>query len=417
MPVSFLTSLAVPADARFGICTSTLGICAGCHRRCAAPKTCSRCKCVVYGSVECQTKHWSTHKASCKALAASVLARGPSSWERSRCSVEAAAAAAASAAGPRYGCAKTTTRTAAQQKETTSMPQAAVCAGAAAAPAVEVKVEVEEFDGSYACLICSESVRGTDALACSQCSSNPFHRACASGSRHETECPTCAGQTVVPWNAQAKRASAGADIMEVDLTDLSLADTPPRAGKPASNAGGEEDLNGLAARGFDLLYGRVGAVDSIAASPDTRGAVLSLPEGPQDDAAAHRLLKLAAERGHAAAQYSTALQYHLGGALAESDAEKNKAESLTWIQRAAEQGHAEAQMTLGAQYWLNGLHGHRQVSSAGYHSDFLVIAHLEMFQFSHVLRCTHPEMCEPIWPIIQNRKRRIAPDGACLTTG
>ena len=348
----FASSLAVPADARSGICTSTLGICAGCHRRCAAPKTCSRCKCAVYGSVECQAEHWSTHKASCKALAASVLARGPSSWERSRSSVEAAAAAAASAAGPRYGCA---------EKETTSMPQAAVSAAAVASPAIEVKVEVEEFDGSYACLICSESVRGNDALTCSQCSSNPFHRACASGSRHETECPTCAGQTVVPWNAQTTRAFAGADVMEVDLTDLSLADMPPRAGKPVS-AGGEEDLNRLAARGFDLLYGRVGAVDSIAASQDTLAAVLSLPEGPLDDAAGHRLLREAAERGHAAAQYSTALQYQPGGAFSEGDAEKNKAESLKWIQAAAEQGHAEAQMTLGAQYWLNGLDGHRQVS-------------------------------------------------------
>jgi TPR repeat protein len=150
--------------------------------------------------------------------------------------------------------------------------------------------------------------------------------------------------------------------MEVDITDLSLADTAPRADKPASNAGGEEELTRLAARGFDLLYGRVGAVDSIAASPDTRGAVLSLPEGPRDEAAGHRLLKEAAERGHAAAQYSTALQYQPGGALAEGDAEKNKAESLTWIQGAAVQGHAEAQMTLGAQYWLNGLDGHRQVS-------------------------------------------------------
>ena len=112
----------------------------------------------VYGSVECQAKHGSTHKASCKALAASVLARGPSSWERSRCSVEAGAAAAASAAGPRYGCAK---------KETTSMPQAAVCAAAAAAPA----------DGSYACLICSKSVRGTDAPACRRALTSRLHRA------------------------------------------------------------------------------------------------------------------------------------------------------------------------------------------------------------------------------------------------
>ena len=32
---------------------------------------------------------------------------------------------------------------------------------------------VAEYDGSYECLICSESVRGTAALKCTQCQSNP----------------------------------------------------------------------------------------------------------------------------------------------------------------------------------------------------------------------------------------------------
>ena len=35
----------------------------------------------------------------------------------------------------------------------------------------EVVVKVEEFDGSYDCLICSESVRGTDARKCLACAS------------------------------------------------------------------------------------------------------------------------------------------------------------------------------------------------------------------------------------------------------
>ena len=42
---------------------------------------------------------------------------------------------------------------------------------------IEVKVEsddeVEPYDGSYACLICTESVRGQPALVCSKCNSNP----------------------------------------------------------------------------------------------------------------------------------------------------------------------------------------------------------------------------------------------------
>ena len=41
--------------------------------------------------------------------------------------------------------------------------------GCAAQSAVGPKVE--EFDGSYACLICSESVRGTDARKCLACAS------------------------------------------------------------------------------------------------------------------------------------------------------------------------------------------------------------------------------------------------------
>ena len=44
---------------------------------------------------------------------------------------------------------------------------------------VEVKLEsedeVEPYDGTYACGFCSESVRGTAALQCSQCSANPVH--------------------------------------------------------------------------------------------------------------------------------------------------------------------------------------------------------------------------------------------------
>jgi hypothetical protein len=46
----------------------------------------------------------------------------------------------------------------------------------------DVVVKIEEYDGSYECLICAESVRGLQALKCSACSSNPFHAACVRGS-------------------------------------------------------------------------------------------------------------------------------------------------------------------------------------------------------------------------------------------
>ena len=101
-----------------------------------------------------------------------MLAQRPFAWEKSRASVEAADAAAAAAVGPRYGCAKAETR--AEPKDAL-LPQAAAADSSTAGPAVEVKVkvEVEEYDGSYACLICSESVQGTAALTCSRCTSNP----------------------------------------------------------------------------------------------------------------------------------------------------------------------------------------------------------------------------------------------------
>ena len=53
---------------------------------------------------------------------------------------------------------------------------------------IEVKVEsddeMEPYDGSYACLICTESVRGQPALVCSKCSwvgerrSPRYHETC-----------------------------------------------------------------------------------------------------------------------------------------------------------------------------------------------------------------------------------------------
>lgn len=75
----------------------------------------------------------------------------------------------------------------------------------AAAADVQVKVEeVEEYDGSYDCLICCESVRRTRALRCSQCTCSPFHQTChQSWAQHAKvearTCPQCAQLTVVPF--------------------------------------------------------------------------------------------------------------------------------------------------------------------------------------------------------------------------
>ena len=69
--------------------------------------------------------------------------------------------------------APTTDKNTSWSRVSAQMSEEAIDAG------VEVKVEsddeVEPYDGSYACGFCSESVRGTAALKCSQCSSNPVH--------------------------------------------------------------------------------------------------------------------------------------------------------------------------------------------------------------------------------------------------
>jgi hypothetical protein len=82
---------------------------------------------------------------------------------------------------------------------------------------MSIKVEeVDEYDGSYACVICSESVRGDDALCCSQCLSNPFHARCVVGTAFAETCPQCAGRTVVPWTGA--KIPAATSSATVDLT-------------------------------------------------------------------------------------------------------------------------------------------------------------------------------------------------------
>jgi len=90
-------------------------------------------------------------------------------------------------------------------------------------------VKVEEFDGSYACVICSESVRGGDALHCGQCSINPVHFSCVRGSAFSETCPQCSMKTMQPWTGRVGGASSSATI------DLVAAETDPAA----SGKGGE----------------------------------------------------------------------------------------------------------------------------------------------------------------------------------
>ena len=93
--------------------------------------------------------------------------------------------------------------------------------------------EVEDVDGSYACVICSESVRGMAALCCARCSSNPFHASCVDGTGFAEMCPQCAGKTVVAWtgrDAGSAAAAAAAIVIEDAPRDHAPAATPPKEG-------------------------------------------------------------------------------------------------------------------------------------------------------------------------------------------
>ena len=87
---------------------------------------------------------------------------------------------------------------------------------------VEVKIEsedeVEPYDGTYACCFCSESVRGTAALKCSQCSANPVHSACVAGTKYAGQCATCDRETMEAWRGASTGTAAPSEI--IDLRDL-----------------------------------------------------------------------------------------------------------------------------------------------------------------------------------------------------
>ena len=85
---------------------------------------------------------------------------------------------------------------------------------------IEIKVEtddeVEPYDGTCACLFCSDSVWGKPALKCWQWNSNPFHRACDKHSRYAEVGRTCGRRTVEVWKGASAGTAAPSAI--IDLT-------------------------------------------------------------------------------------------------------------------------------------------------------------------------------------------------------
>ena len=66
---------------------------------------------------------------------------------------------------------------------------------------------------------------------------------------------------------------------------------------------------------------------------------------PQDDAEAFKWYRLAAEQGHAVAQYKVGIMYEAGYGVP-----LDYAEAVKWYRLAAEQGRADAQHNLGVMY-------------------------------------------------------------------
>jgi hypothetical protein len=59
-------------------------------------------------------------------------------------------------------------------------------------------------------------VRGTAALVCGECGSNPWHRACGKDLKYVEVCPTCSLKSVKAWTGASAGTSSPSEI--IDLT-------------------------------------------------------------------------------------------------------------------------------------------------------------------------------------------------------
>ena len=97
--------------------------------------------------------------------------------------------------------------------------------------------KVEPYDGSYSCLICTGSVRAGGgqaggALHCTQCTVNPFHRACA-GATWESKCPQCGlTGTLVPWARGGGQAHPPGEAIIIEQLDLDNPDSAAATAVP-----------------------------------------------------------------------------------------------------------------------------------------------------------------------------------------
>ena len=106
----------------------------------------------------------------------------------------------------------------------------------------------DDCDGTYECLICSESVKGhTDALQCSECQSNPFHRSCVTKDKWLQQCPTCQQRAVNVWSGKST-AGNGAEQGQ-GKRQMMADDAAPGAG--AGSVKGSSDGTDMSLAGVD----------------------------------------------------------------------------------------------------------------------------------------------------------------------
>ena len=127
----------------------------------------------------------------------------------------------------------------------TPMSEAAMDAGVGVK--VESEDQVEPYDGTYACGFCSESVRGTAALQCSQCSANPVHWACVAGTKYAGQCATCGGETMEAWRRGAGGGAAGPSEM-IDLRNVEGEGAGQEGGGGAERRGQQQEEGGARRR-------------------------------------------------------------------------------------------------------------------------------------------------------------------------
>jgi len=117
-------------------------------------------------------------------------------------------------------------------------------------------IELERSTSKGAASQSSESVRGTAALQCSACASNPYHKVCVEGSEFIEFCPSCRGKTVTHWSGEMACAAP--------ITNLERAAGAEHEG-PQQQVRGSVDADGSTPRLFPSASTWVGMPEADVA--------------------------------------------------------------------------------------------------------------------------------------------------------